>query len=231
MELLKKWYEHILWDKKNKAPLVLLNYFNLIKPDIYWKQRHREYKRIEYDNIKKSLLFVDENIEYIQSDNANNIDWWKIRIFTSLKNNILKSIFIKNLINNNIRYLNYNNLLLKWKNIFWIHFIRYNILPWKVSFASPRWLHKDDEEIVFVHLINKSTNLIWWENVLANSLDDISNVLNLDSFMDTIILTRKILHAVVPMWTSNDKTAFRDVIIFTVENKRLLNNKENLWKN
>lgn len=49
-------------------------------------------------------------------------------------------------------------------------------------------------------------------------------VISLNSFMDTIILTRDFLHAVTPIG-SNEDEAYRDILLVTVESNVQKNEK------
>ncbi|WP_234257490.1 2OG-Fe dioxygenase family protein [Pectobacterium sp. IFB5596] len=61
------------------------------------------------------------------------------------------------------------------------------------------WLHKDDEDIVFVHLINVSSNMLGGDSLIASHPRGIERVLRLEQLFDTLVVNHDKLHAVTPV--------------------------------
>lgn len=145
------------------------------------------------------------------------MDGGNVRVFRNISPSIMEDSIFARVLEKNIDFIRNFHLLENYESlIIGIHFIRYHCTENCVSYSSPIWLHIDDEPIVFVHLIDVTSNMVGGDNIIANLNDEPSNVIRLNNFMDTLILNRNVKHAVTPM-SSTQGDAHRDVILFTVE--------------
>jgi hypothetical protein len=84
-------------------------------------------------------------------------------------------------------------------------------------------LHKDDENVVFVHLINCSENIIGGDNVIATDAKHMERVIRLERTFDTLVVNHNKLHAVTPVGcrgTNPNDVSTRDIILVTFQRKQ-----------
>lgn len=193
-----------------------------LKIDPYCEKgiRSRAYQRFLYSTSNKEIEISDDS-SYQQTYDANDLDGGKIREFEKIPTELINSNFAYDVIKNNINYIenNYPNILKNKTLYIGFHTIRYKATYEKPSFSSPIWLHKDDEDLVFLHFISKSDNLVGGDSIIATNKNSIDRVISLNKFMETIVLTRDFLHAVTPIGVSNkDENSYRDILLVTIEN-------------
>ncbi len=82
--------------------------------------------------------------------------------------------------------------------------------------------------MVFVHLLQVTSNAIGGDNIIANDDNNLTGIVRLEKFMDTIILDRTVKHAVTPFGSKQGK-AYREIILFTLEDS--VQNKVSISKN
>lgn len=103
-----------------------------------------------------------------------------------------------------------------------VHLFRYRAGQ-RPAYSSPAWLHRDDENIVFVHLIDRSPELIGGDNVIAKNAREIDRVIRLEQRWDTLLVDHQCLHAVTPMaapeWFREHEYVHRDVILVTFQSR------------
>lgn len=101
-----------------------------------------------------------------------------------------------------------------------LHLFRYLAYPDDPAYSSPNWLHKDDENVVFVHLVGLSGNVIGGDNVIAPNAKKFETVLRLTEVFDTLVVNHDKLHAVTPIGTSGHNPvapARRDILLVTFQ--------------
>lgn len=99
-----------------------------------------------------------------------------------------------------------------------IHFFRYQATENEPAYSSPVWLHKDDEDVVFVHMINASPNMLGGDSLIASHPRSIDRVLRLEQLFDTLVVNHDKLHAVTPVGArENSGPAQRDIILITFQ--------------
>ncbi|MFU2319230.1 3(1)-hydroxy-L-isoleucine 4-dioxygenase HilB [Rahnella sp. PCH160] len=99
-----------------------------------------------------------------------------------------------------------------------IHLFRYEAQCGSPAYSSPVWLHKDDEDVVFVHLIHASANMLGGDNLIAPNPKNIERVLRLETLFDTLVVNHDKYHAVTPVGCRKPgKTAVRDIILVTFQ--------------
>jgi len=155
---------------------------------------------------------------YRQSSGANNLDGGRDRTFPLMEGACLQSDLLQRLVRAD----------LSWHDRTWggakptvlgLHQVRYRATPGRPSFSSPIWLHKDDESVVFLHLIQTSDSLVGGDTVIAQSeTEDVEAVIQLAKELDTIVLTRDVFHCVTPIGCAAGRAeATRDILLVTVE--------------
>lgn len=99
-----------------------------------------------------------------------------------------------------------------------IHLFRYQAGCGTPAYSSPVWLHKDDEDVVFVHLIHASANMLGGDNLIAPNPKNIERVLRLETLFDTLVVNHDKYHAVTPVGCRQPgETALRDIILVTFQ--------------
>lgn len=99
------------------------------------------------------------------------------------------------------------------------HQIRYAPIGINPSYSYPPLFHKDDERLVFVHLVGRSTNLVGGLNWISNDGARVDSVVSLEQPLDTLVLDRSVFHLVTPMLSAEggQLRAYRDVLLVTVD--------------
>jgi hypothetical protein len=75
----------------------------------------------------------------------------------------------------------------------------------------------DDEPLVFLHLINESNNVTGGENTLGRSASYPEFVVKLDHPLDTLCLTQRHYHAVIPHGLRSGTIGYRDILLVTFQ--------------
>jgi hypothetical protein len=191
-------------------------YARQVMQDPYSPVRDRAMIKLIY-NRSTSELSVNPIQSYFQSYGANDTDGGRTRIFPLIKDEILSNDIFKNIFLKDSVYINTycdkvgaNTVNLS------IHFIRYKAERGGASYSSPVWLHLDDEPLVFIHLIELTTNAIGADSVISEMDSKPTHVLRLTSILDTLIVDRMKKHAVTPLG-STQGTAYRDVMLVNLE--------------
>ncbi|NOH78821.1 2OG-Fe dioxygenase family protein [Vibrio sp. RE86] len=184
--------------------------------DPYSNVRIRGMLKLEYDYMSRDLSKAQVQ-SYFQSADANNLNGGSARTFNTIDSQLLalpifKALFAKHepLIR---QYCERNDVP---KAQLSIHFIRYQANKGEASYSSPVWLHKDDEPIVFIHLVNLTDNALGADNVIAGMDDLPTKVIRLTEFMDCLIVDPSLKHAVTPVG-SKSGVARRDVMLVNLE--------------
>ena len=179
--------------------------------------RKRAYLKLNWCREKEEIS-VSRNQTYYQTAQSNHVDGGKKRKFKIMDHHVLDIPIVKSIITKNLEMIKTCPLLLtEFSLVIGLHFIRYQVKENGASYSSPDWLHKDDEPLVLIHLINLSKSALGGDNLIANVADrKITNVVRLENEIETLALNKNVYHAVTPLG-SKKGTAFRDVILFTVE--------------
>jgi len=106
-----------------------------------------------------------------------------------------------------------------------IHQVRYFGSSSSPSYASPLWLHRDDENLVFIHLVNLSSNCIGGNNLISYEPNKIEEMVYLKHPLDTLLVTKDHLHAVTPIGSNDNKKAYRDILLITFDNELDITNR------
>lgn len=103
-----------------------------------------------------------------------------------------------------------------------LHLFRYLAYRDDPAYSSPNWLHKDDENVVFVHLVGRSGNIVGGDNVIAPDAKRFETVLSLRDTFDTLVVNHDKLHAVTPVGTNSANAvvpARRDILLVTFQTR------------
>ncbi|GAA3635384.1 2OG-Fe dioxygenase family protein [Kineosporia mesophila] len=101
-----------------------------------------------------------------------------------------------------------------------LHLFRYLAYAGEPAYSSPNWLHKDDETVVFIHLVGLSGNVVGGDNLIAPNAKRFENVLRLTDPFDTLVVNQDKLHAVTPIGTTSRNPvapARRDILLVTFQ--------------
>lgn len=179
--------------------------------------RKRAYLKLQCDRCSGTIT-VPCNQAYFQTAQSNRVDGGKIRQFKVMPRRVLEIPIIHSIISRNIQLIrHYAPLQSDTFLTFGMHFIRYQAHENGASYSSPDWLHKDDEPLVFIHLVNLSKNALGGDNLIADSREQkVTHVVRLEDDIDTLVLSKNVYHAVTPLGSRKGISA-RDVILFTVE--------------
>ena len=177
--------------------------------------RARAYKRF----ILCENKLLDVTGTYIQSKEYNKTDGGKKRNFADINSKTLSTSFFKKMLSINTSICYETGLISFKDNVsIGVHQIRYLATDKGPAYSTPSGLHKDDEDVVFIHFINQSPNRIGGVNYIAKDEDEIIEVIDLVEPIETIVLSKKHFHAVSPIGVQKGKKkAFRDVLIITFE--------------
>lgn len=203
------------------------SYFRLPKDQSHG-ERYRAYSKYKFKNEQLSL----EKVEfYAQSKEYNNEYGGKPRKFEPIENKILSGKMLESLINQN------TSLAKKSKEVDFdekvnigVHQIRYCGSSDNPSYASPLWLHRDDENLVFIHLLNLSANASGGDNLIAYEPKKIAKLIRLIDPLDTLLVTKKHLHSVTPIGSRNEAIAYRDILLITFDNEIAIKNRISILK-
>ncbi|MGC1497615.1 MAG: 2OG-Fe dioxygenase family protein [Sulfitobacter sp.] len=207
------------FDKADEADQIKA-YFGDLALDPYSKgNRFRAYAQFKSEGGE---LVFGKFEDYLQTKKYNPVTGGIIRDYPPISPDILQTETMQKLLEQDIeicRQLPGIPPLDEMMN--GIHFFRYRADVDTPAYSSPAWLHRDDETVVFLHLIDRSADLLGGDNIIATSGADIETVLSLDSFLDTLVVNQKKLHAVTPMGTPSHykpgEFVYRDIILVTFQ--------------
>lgn len=179
--------------------------------------RKRAYLKLHWRRASNAMT-VAANQAYYQTAASNTTDGGKVRQFKTMNEAVLTIPIVQAIVTKNINMIRDYPAFQRCEALtIGLHFIRYQVDENGASYSSPDWLHKDDEPLVFVHLINLSRAALGGDNLIADSTDrKITHVVRLEEDIDTLVLNKRVYHAVTPLGSKKGK-AYRDVILFTVE--------------
>ncbi len=196
--------------------LMMQNAYHYLKPDPYGAERKRAYLKLDL-NVSTGAMSISADQSYSQTYKANNIDGGKVRHFEPMPDALVESAAFQRLVVGFVeKMLELFELKLDVAKI-GVHAVRYETVGGQPSFSSPIWLHKDDEPVVFVTVIDETEGMIGGDSIIAQSIKSIERVTHLAPF-EGVLLTKSCLHAVTPMEApSGCKIAHRDILLVTLE--------------
>lgn len=192
--------------------------YTLLKSDPTAGNRLRAYSRFNWSPAQNTLLKNQDN-GYFQSPEYNYADGGKIRRFEPICEKFLTNPLIESLLAQNIKIAKETDIVKFDQSLeIGLHQIRYKAFWDQPAYSSPMWLHRDDEPLVFVHLLNLTYNVVGGDNIIAPHAKEVDCVIRLNEPLETILLTKKKLHAVTPMGSSTADAAYRDILLVTFQN-------------
>ncbi|MFZ2314901.1 MAG: 2OG-Fe dioxygenase family protein [Gammaproteobacteria bacterium] len=185
-----------------------------IKPD---GVRNRAYLKLIWNRPLDQIMLAKKQV-YFQSAQSNVIDGGKVRQFAVMDKRILDLSIMKNVIQHNLKIIReFEPLRHHHELVLGLHFIQYKVAKYHASYSSPDYLHVDDEPLVFVHLLDLTSNAWGGDNLIADlATKKITNVVRLEKPLETLMLTQDYYHAVTPLG-AREGEAKRDILLFTVE--------------
>lgn len=96
-----------------------------------------------------------------------------------------------------------------------LHMVSYRPDAGAWSWASPLSFHRDQEAFVAVTLLGLSHNLGGGENAITADRTEILDHISMKQAFDTLLLTKRNFHTVFPMYSTDGRPAYRDIILVT----------------
>lgn len=187
-----------------------LNGGNRFRTYNYWNWRQED------DDFLKN-----KSKEYWQSSEYNYVDGGATRVFEPISDRVSENPLVKFLLKKDIELAKQTGVVEFDETLIMInHQIRYAAKMNQASVASPIWLHRDDEPLIFIHLINMTDNALGADLVIAPDHRTVSHVIRLNKPFQTLLLTKKDLHALTPLGSADGKPACRDVFLVPFINKK-----------
>lgn len=181
-------------------------------------RRWRSYGRVKL-NRHTGRIAAQPPVSYFQSEETNWHDGGKQRSFRPIQPSLMTGPTLRYILERNLSIAAalFEDIARNPTPIAGVHFISYRPDGGEASFASPWWLHRDDERFVSVTILSVSDNLGGGENVISSGNRKIDDMINMRSSMDTLFLTQKPAHAVQAMYTKDGYPAHRDIILTTFD--------------
>ncbi|MEQ1967735.1 3(1)-hydroxy-L-isoleucine 4-dioxygenase HilB [Xenorhabdus nematophila] len=142
-----------------------------------------------------------------------------VRNYPLLPSDITENIILQSLLKDDITFVEQYGKIGNLESLtLGIHLFRYKATFDSPAYSSPVWLHKDDEDVVFVHLIASSSNMLGGDSLIASTPKKIERVLRLENVFDTLVVNHDKYHAVTPVGCNiHGKIATRDIILVTFQ--------------
>lgn len=178
--------------------------------------RDRGMLKIVFNPFTKELN-LSENQSYFQSYGANDSDGGKVRVFPAICPSLVMNRTFISILGKDAELMRiYCERHARQSLNLSVHFIRYKAEEGGASYSSPVWLHVDDEPLVFIHLVELTSNALGADNVISGMDNKPTNVLRLVDPLDTLVVDTMKKHAVTPLGSSGG-TAYRDVMLINLE--------------
>jgi hypothetical protein len=211
-------WAHLDEQTYNSSPIEKLsmkNGYHYLNVDPYGENRNRAYLKLELNTASLAFKAAADQ-SYSQSYKANNVDGGKKRYFEPMPDSITETQAFKNMVMKNVAMMFALYDFMKEDITIGLHAVRYVAEHGKPSYSSPVWLHRDDEPLVFVNVIDESANLIGGDSIIAENIKTINRVTHLQPF-EGMMLTKECFHAVTPMEAPVGTRGHRDILLTTVE--------------
>lgn len=160
---------------------------------------------------------------YQQTKRYNPITGGVVRDYQSISEVVLNSQLFSMIVEHDIAVVRQLDDMPQMEELMiGVHLFRYSA-GHQPAFSSPSWLHKDDEDVVFLHLVDVSPDLIGGESIIARQPKNIDRVLRLQKPFDTLVVNHNCYHAVTPMSIPDhypqDALRHRDIILVTFQKR------------
>jgi hypothetical protein len=204
------------------ACTVFREMYSKLPLDPYGPGRARSHIKMRLD-VESGELTVAGEQSYSQTREANDYDGGKVRVFARVSEEMLDSSLFQSIVTANLTAMLKLFKVAKPIVTIGIHCVRYLAKAGdpgefaSACYSSPIWLHKDDEPIVFLNVLNESPNLVGGDSLIACEKNHINHAFHL-SPLDGVLLTKNCWHAVTPMAAPTDgRDGFRDILLVTLE--------------
>jgi hypothetical protein len=183
--------------------------------------RYRRYAQLRVDSGSSEFEYgLFES--YVQTPKYNADTGGIVRKYPLISPELQGNLLLRQLLQSDIEFLRaYHRIDADPAELMvGLHLFRYLAYPDDPAYSSPNWLHKDDENVVFVHLVGLSGNTVGGDNVIAPSAKQFETVLRLTDVFDTLVVNHDKLHAVTPIGTSSRNPvapARRDILLVTFQ--------------
>jgi hypothetical protein len=190
------------------------SYFRL-PADADGGQRFRAYSRF---CLRDRKLILSETQDYAQSAEYNYTHGGKVRRFAPIESQVLNLDLLQRIINTDAAITKATGLVPFGGPVrIGLHQVRYCPSAENPSYSAPPWIHKDDEPVVFVHLVNLSANVVGGDSIIAIDNKTFEAVIGLEHPLDTLCVTQQKFHAVTPVGIRAGSSGFRDILLVTFE--------------
>lgn len=154
---------------------------------------------------------------YLQSKVYNEADGGKERVFEPLSDTVVLSRTVQGLIrlNAEIAKAARPEVFSTGAAQVGLHLISYRPAGALAAYASPIWLHRDDERYVAVHLLALTRGLRGGDNVIEPRDKGPVEMFALTQRFETLLLTQQVKHAVTPCYADGETPERRDVLLVT----------------
>lgn len=204
--------------------LQLESEFGNLELDPYAKgNRYRKYAQLRVNDSSNSFQYgIFE--PYLQTKKYNPDTGGIVREYSLISDELQQNQMLSQVLQSDIQFIRYyggidsdpSQLMVG------LHLFRYLAYADEPAYSSPNWLHKDDENVVFVHLVSKSGNIVGGDNVIAPDAKTFEAVLSLNDTFDTLVVNHDKLHAVTPIGTKNTNAVVpgrRDILLVTFQTR------------
>jgi hypothetical protein len=160
---------------------------------------------------------------YFQTKAYNSDTGGIVRSYPLIPGEVFESPLFRLLITDDIRFVRkYGEIGDPSETIIGIHLFRYLATPDAPAFSSPAWLHRDDEDVVFIHLLSLSKNAMGGDNIISTDGRHMERVMRLEEPLDTLVVNHAKLHAVTPIWCKKgkDPKCTRDIVLVTFQRRK-----------
>lgn len=199
--------------------------YNELLPDANTILRTRAHSKYVFENGR---VLPVENAFYLQNKKDNDDLGGVVRVIPSMDDDILALELVQKIIWLDME-LAMRMGILPFPNPvdIGLHQIRYQPTKDAIAYSSPPGLHKDTEEVVFIHIVHVSRNLCGGENVICRTAapkveegcPPFLAHINLTEPAEALCVTRKHFHQVFPMSVTAGQgySAYRDVLLVTFQ--------------
>lgn len=197
---------------------LILGYADLVKDPYSPGNRFRSYMQFSF--VNNEVVFGNY-YDYQQTKEYNPDTGGIVRSYPAIHPVLLANPVFYSLIESDLAFAKQHPKLGNLNEVdMGVHLFRYKATVNDPSFSSPIWLHKDDEDLVFVHHLSTSPGALGGDNLIAPNGRHIERVLRLTSHLDTLVVDHQKFHAVTPLGAVSVEPVTRDVILVTFQKRR-----------
>jgi hypothetical protein len=160
-------------------------------------------------------------VDYLQTPEYNPDTGGIVRSYPPIDDRILNNKLFKFMFLNDVSIIDEYKIIGSPKDLnISVHLFRYEATAVSPAYSSPLWLHKDDEDIVFVHWVAVTKNMLGGDSIIASNPKIVERVFRLENIFDTLVVTHGKFHAVTPIGCRSNEASevsTRDVILVTFQ--------------